>query len=140
MAFDLAGPKLRTGPIVDGPEVLRFKPERDRSGRSSVISATIDFGSVGAFDSPDSITVPLDPHFCSQAKVGDQLHMKDARGRRRVLVVGDYEAGTLRCTCDRTIYLTTGTVVELCRDERRIASGCVGRLPAGQRGNLSGAR
>ncbi len=30
--MDLAGPKLRTGPMKPGPQILRFKPERDLSG------------------------------------------------------------------------------------------------------------
>ena len=31
--MDLAGPKIRTGPIAAGPSVLRIKPQRDAYGR-----------------------------------------------------------------------------------------------------------
>ena len=33
LAMDLAGPKLRTGPIEPGPTVLKVKPRRDPYGR-----------------------------------------------------------------------------------------------------------
>jgi len=33
VAMDLAGPKLRTGPIEPGPRVLKYRPKRDASGR-----------------------------------------------------------------------------------------------------------
>ena len=101
VAFDLAGPKLRSGPIVDGPETLRFKPKRDRRGRSTAL-VIVQFGPVADFSGHDSVTVPLDPGLCSQARPGDALHLKDARGRRRVLTITEVDGGTLRCTCDRT--------------------------------------
>ena len=31
--MDLAGPKLRTGPLVPGPEVVKWRPRRDPYGR-----------------------------------------------------------------------------------------------------------
>ena len=129
VAFDLAGPKLRSGPIADGPEVLRFKPERDRRGRTAA-PAIVQFAPVADFSRHDRVTVPLNPGLCSHARPGDELHLKDARSRRRVLTITEVDGGTLRCTCDRTIYLATDTPVELQRDERTVASGRVGRLPA----------
>ena len=33
VAMDLAGPKIRTGDIVDGPMVLKIKPEKDVFGK-----------------------------------------------------------------------------------------------------------
>lgn len=33
ISMDLAGPKLRTGPIEDGPAVLKYRPQRDDFGR-----------------------------------------------------------------------------------------------------------
>ena len=32
IAMDLAGPKLRTGPIEPGPQVIRLRPTRDARG------------------------------------------------------------------------------------------------------------
>src|SRR5262245_28903770 len=42
VSFDLAGPKLRTGEIQPGDEVLRFKPVRDSMGRV-IATGTIAF-------------------------------------------------------------------------------------------------
>ncbi len=33
VVMDLAGPKLRTGPLEPGPEVVRIRPQRDVYGR-----------------------------------------------------------------------------------------------------------
>ncbi len=33
ISMDLAGPKLRTGPVVHGPAVLKYRPRRDDLGR-----------------------------------------------------------------------------------------------------------
>ena len=33
VSFDLAGPKLRTGPIAPGPEVLKWQPSRNQFGQ-----------------------------------------------------------------------------------------------------------
>ena len=32
VAMDLAGPKLRTGPLAPGPAVVKWRPRRDREG------------------------------------------------------------------------------------------------------------
>jgi pyruvate kinase len=34
VAMDLAGPKLRSGPMEPGPSVLKYRPKRDASGRN----------------------------------------------------------------------------------------------------------
>src|SRR5262249_2549686 len=58
VSFDLAGPKLRTGPIEPGPEVRRFKPARDRLGRVTAL-ATIRFGPADPHQKPDPALVPI---------------------------------------------------------------------------------
>ena len=39
IVFDIAGPKLRTGRLQDGPKVLRLRPRRDATG--NVVSAPL---------------------------------------------------------------------------------------------------
>jgi pyruvate kinase len=130
VSFDLAGPKLRTGPVEPGPEVLRFKPVRDSMGR--VISpGTIAFRPADETENAGRpMLVPLSAHLHAQARAGDRLHLRDARGRRRTLTVDSLGQHSLLCTVDRTVYLTTGTELELVRDGQRIGRGMVGKLPA----------
>src|SRR5262245_33754649 len=102
VAFDLAGPKLRTGAVVDGPEVVRCRPIRDSLGRT-VTPATIRFASTDAAIPEASELLPLDSVLCANARAGDTLHLEDARGRERLLQVAAADANGLLCLCDRTV-------------------------------------
>ena len=82
VSFDLAGPKLRTGPVAPGPEVLRFKPSRDRLGRVTA-PATIPFGAAAGTDEDDLTLVPMSAQLHARALPGDVLRLDDARGRQR---------------------------------------------------------
>jgi pyruvate kinase len=129
VSFDLAGPKLRTGPVASGPEVLRLKPARDSLGRVTA-PGTIAFSPAAGSDDDDNVTlVPLSLALHQAARPGDVLHLHDARGRSRTLVVDNVGRQSLLCTTDRTVYLTTGTELELRRDNRVVCAGVIGTLP-----------
>jgi pyruvate kinase len=128
VAFDLAGPKLRTGPVAAGPEVVRYRPGRDDLGRC-VTPATVRFGLVGAFEDPEAAVLPIDAGLLREVRAGDELHLEDARGRSRVLSVVTATDTSVLCTCDRTSYITTGTRVDLIRSDQLVASAVVGSLP-----------
>ena len=131
--FDLAGPKLRTGAITPGPEVVKIKPQRDALGRVTVPAQI--FLSVSAANAPaGSVLVPLETAVSADARVGDGLHLTDARGRKRRLELVKHSAkrgqtGWL-CTCERTVYLTSRAVLTLHRDKKTLGEVRVSRLPA----------
>ncbi len=130
VSFDLAGPKLRTGPVAAGPEVLRFKPVRDNLGRITAL-ATILFAPATGTENDHEITlVPLSERLYGRVHPGDVLRLRDAGGRQRRLEVDNVGRHRLVCTTDRTVYLTTGTEVELWRDDQCVDTGAVGTLPA----------
>jgi len=129
IAFDLAGPKLRTGPIAPGPEVLRFKPVRDKFG-CTIAPASIHFGPAASFDDDEISLIPVDLRIHEQARVGDQISLKDTRGRHRKLLVVEVNERSLLCTSDQTTYLASGMSVDLLRGGNTIASGNIGKLPA----------
>jgi pyruvate kinase len=124
IAFDLAGPKLRTGPIQPGPEVRRFKPLRDSLG-NAVTPARIVFGC-----GDDGQPVPINTFLVEMARIGDVISLKDTRGRARRLEVVAVDKQSFSCTSDHTTYLTTGTRINLLRAGQKIASATIGRLPA----------
>lgn len=131
--FDLAGPKLRTGAITPGAEVLKIKPQRDALGRVTVPAQI--FLSASALTAPaGSVLVPLETPLSADARVGDELHLTDSRGRKRRLELVKHSAkrgqrGWL-CTCERTIYLTSGAGLTLHRDKEILGEFRVARLPA----------
>jgi pyruvate kinase len=128
ISFDLAGPKLRTGPVAPGPEVLRFKPVRDRLGLVTA-PGMIALGPITQLDEEELTLVPLSAHLHQRAQPGDVLRLDDARGRRRDLPVDNVGQHSLLCTTNRTVYLTTGTSIELWRGDACLERGDIGRLP-----------
>jgi pyruvate kinase len=131
VAFDLAGPKLRTGPLEPGPEVLRFKPGRNKLG-FTVAPVPILFGPAATVDDDELLIVPVDPDLHYLARLGDEVTLKDTRGRNRVLPVIDLSKRAFLCTSERTTYLGTGMELELRRFGEVIASGKIGKLPPGE--------
>ncbi len=123
---DLAGPKLRTRMLDDshGASVRRFKPRRDVRGR--VLAPT----SISFTDSDvPGDNIPVHKDLLTHARKGDELHVTDARGKRRVLTVTTRSPTSLTTVCDQTIYLETGALISLQRSRREIATATVGELP-----------
>lgn len=110
IAMDLGGPKVRTGPIEDGPRVVRKRPHRDQLGAVvTPVRFWVGQAPAGA-DLADSVPVG-DPDWASAAAAVSTLTLIDARGRERTLVVEQTAAHGVLVSCDRTLYLTPGTVL-----------------------------
>ena len=108
--MDLGGPKLRTGPVAQGAEVLRLKPLRDEVGRL-VTPARIGLRPAGATMPVAGAPVHagVDVAWLATLEVGDHVDFKDARGAdRRLLVVHQDESGFL-AECAQTAYLVSQT-------------------------------
>ena len=58
VAFDLAGPKLRTGPVSPGPGVIRWKPVRNELGQVTS-EAMIGFCAPGEVPETNMIAIPV---------------------------------------------------------------------------------
>ncbi len=132
--MDLAGPKLRTGTIAPGPAVVRWRPQRDELGRV-VEPATIWLTPVEAPEEPPGpgTVVPVTGKWLRAVRPKDQITLRDARARRRVLTVTAALGRSRWAICDRTGYVTPGTRLRLnpaSRRSRRPATGFVGDLPA----------
>jgi pyruvate kinase len=128
IVFDLAGPKLRTGPIAAGPAVIRWKPERNALGQVSSL-ALIAF--YAGSEPPDAhmIPVPVTGSLLQHAKRGDIVELTDSRGRERVLQVVEIDDSLCVCTNDRTGYVVRGTRLRLLREGNVLCEDEVGTLP-----------
>jgi pyruvate kinase len=113
--IDVAGPKLRTGPIEDGPPVLRLRPRRDVRGRATA-PATLELVS-----SKSQATHPVRPkgsvpvisvcgEWLERRRVGDEVALTDARGKPRLarVVLADRSKGRASAELWDTTYLETG--------------------------------
>jgi pyruvate kinase len=113
--MDLAGPKLRTGPIAPAPPVLKIKPQRDAYG-AMVTPARLLLCPRGAAVAFDGAVLQLDARWLAQLQEGDAIQLVDARGRRRHWQVAASHTGGVQVQADRTAYLCPGIRLNLCRD------------------------
>jgi pyruvate kinase len=129
---DLAGPKLRTGPLGPGPKVVRVRPRRDVYGRV-VAPARVWLTSKTSFQRPPSpadVCLPVPEKWLTRLRRGERVKFIDARHARRTFVVDVTDCG---CWAEATkmAYLVPGTLL---RHERGVArcggrEGAVGDLP-----------
>jgi pyruvate kinase len=148
VAMDLAGPKLRTGPLAPGPPVARFHPARDALGRvtrPAEIRFTDRPGDPAPLPVGQSVPtvptgqsgpgVPIGPEFLAALRPGDRIRLHDTRGARRTLRVTTTGPGTLTATTTATTYLATGTVLHA---EHHGAGRSTGNRPAAEQSTVVG--
>lgn len=132
VVMDLAGPKLRTGPIEPGPKVVRVHPKRDAFGRvvDPARVLLVPEGKTGPLPAGCDFRLPLPGAWLSGLAAGDQIHFTDARGSGRHFdVVALLEQGCLVESAS-TCYIVPGTELERVRFEEERTRGVVGDLPA----------
>lgn len=128
--MDLAGPKLRTGPIEPGPEVVKIRPVRDDLGRVVTPGKVVLRSESSEAGSGAEIPVPGD--WLATLRPGDVIELRDTRGRRRMLRVlmpdSRFKDGRLIAVSDRTVYFTSGMPLRLLKAGSRSREAIVGRL------------
>jgi pyruvate kinase len=130
VSMDLAGPKLRTGPISDGPAIGRARVSRDATGRltsparlwlvasdrpTTPAPAVVPVGRA-------ALTIQVDPAWLSDRRAGDVVQLRDVRGRRRTFTVAEVAADGVLAEGDRGAYVADGTPLE-CAGRTTAASG-----------------
>ena len=130
VSMDLPGPKLRTGPIIDGPAVGRSRVTRLPSGEV-LAPARIWFTSAADPAPPPPVprtsrrpTLPLhvDADWLVRLRVGDVVTMRDHRGpRRSFTVTGRHPRGVL-AEGPQNVYLQQGDAL-WCGDTQTAAHG-----------------
>ncbi|SDQ06892.1 pyruvate kinase [Flagellimonas zhangzhouensis] len=124
VAMDLSGPKIRTGDIVMGPKIKRFKAPKDQNGvrRPAIVKFVPASKSV-----LDPLDVPVDEVWLKQLQVGDDIKTKDCRGKsHKIKVVKILEDGVL-LENPKTIYLETETILKPKR--AKLGETQIGELP-----------
>lgn len=119
IAMDLGGPKLRTGPLEPGPKVLKLKPARGDDGAVTgrAIALLADPARCEGRTLPtgegDAAVIPVTGLEQLDARVGDQLALRDARdAKRTVKVLRVEEDGALLVAAKKTVYWQTGAELQ----------------------------
>lgn len=108
--MDLGGPKLRTGPLPPGPNVIKVRPQRDAYGRVTR-AARLWLTPVNAPAPPPQdvdATVPLQRGWLDGLKVNTQIRLRDARDASRSWTVTESIGRGFIATTTKTNYLQPG--------------------------------
>jgi pyruvate kinase len=134
--MDLAGPKLRTGPLEPGPKVVKCRPQRDCLGRATAPTRVCLAPSGKQVTPPGGVEIclPVPANWLVQLDVGDRVKFQDARGSNRTLRVIEMVGQCRIAQLDRTAYVATGSRLWLRKKEPHDApvqeEAAVGDLPA----------
>jgi pyruvate kinase len=114
--MDLGGPKLRTGPLPDGPPVVKLRPVRDVCGRVTA-PASLGLRPPGSAlqVTGAELTLDADPDFLAALEAGASIELTDTRAAQRRLRVVERQGDAVRLCCDRTVYLGAETRLRLRR-------------------------
>lgn len=131
MYADLAGPKLRTGPIKPVGKIVKYRPVRNYRGEVAEMCHVWFTPTDDPQPAPDDsdVTIPINGDFLEKADLDDEIHLIDARGRHRQLLVIRKKDNSCLAETDRTHYAETGMPVRLVREDELIAESQIGDLP-----------
>jgi pyruvate kinase len=118
--MDIPGPKLRTGRIEPGPQVLKIHPHRNDFGEVTA-PARIWITSTDHSDPAPSnadACLAVRGEWLGLAFPGDTIHFEDARGYSRFLRVAATDGRNRWAECVRTAYVVPETELHLNRRDR----------------------
>lgn len=133
--MDLAGPKLRTGPIEPGPEVIKVRPKKNELGQveEKALVWLHPENSDNVAPVQVSASLPVNGGWIRKLQPGDVLAFKDARNSKRQLVITSASEDGALATLGKTAYFITGTTLQLIRNGKKVKSKKpfkIGKLPA----------
>ena len=110
--MDLAGPKLRTGPIDPSSQIVKWSPQRDRDGRVRAAAQVWLTPEHQAEPPPQPADgcLQLPAALLANARDGDCLKFTDLRGKSRVLEVRGTHGQGRWATAAQTAYLASNAL------------------------------
>jgi pyruvate kinase len=117
--MDLGGPKLRTGPIAEGPKVIHISPQRNAFGRvvtpARVWIAPLDIPPPD--DTADAV-LPIDEVLMRKIKRKSTIFFDDSRGKKCKITIFRKEGPGKWGLCKDSAYIESGTKMEVRRHKK----------------------
>lgn len=138
VVMDLAGPKLRTGPIEPGPAVVRIRPQRDVYGRIIAPARVwLTAESVPLSSSMVAhVSLPVPAEWLARLRVGQSVEFTDVRDSRRFLTIVEVTDQGCWGEVAKSAYLVAGTALRRTGEaESGVAddrSALIGDLPSSE--------
>ncbi|RIV44188.1 pyruvate kinase [Flagellimonas pelagia] len=124
IAMDLAGPKIRTGDIGEGPKIKKFKPPKNAHGEKDMVF--IKLVAEGGHELKSN-EIPVDKRWMEKLHVGDDIKVKDIRGRSRKIKVVQKDKDFVLLLSPKSLTLESGAILKPLR--KKLRNGMVGELP-----------
>ncbi|MDM7922569.1 MAG: pyruvate kinase [Pyrinomonadaceae bacterium] len=113
VVMDLAGPKLRTGPLAEGARVIRVRPKRDVYGRVK-LPARVWLTAEESQKAPPTFAdavLPVPEAWLNHLRSGGTISLTDARNAKRTLNVVDRTDDGCWAEAHDTAYISSGTIL-----------------------------
>jgi pyruvate kinase len=109
--MDVAGPKLRTGPVEPGAAVQKVRPMRDEFGFVTAPARVWLTARGPSLAPPQSASAVLQvaDEWLATLREGEEIELQDTRKRRRVMRVATRASGGAWAELADTAYFTNGT-------------------------------
>lgn len=127
VAMDLGGPKIRTGSMAPGPEVVKFVPDRDPRGQ--VIHPAEIWLGPEPFPELEGQHLPMALEEVSRLKTDDVLYFRDTRGKKREMTITTALESGCWAKCFDTAYFESGMPL-YCDPDGKTPPLHVGAIPA----------
>lgn len=124
ISMDLAGPKIRTGAMALGAQVLKIRTQKN--DRGELLEPTKIWLSAHAPEE-EAIHLTLPDHWVKQLRFGNKIHFEDTRGKRRKMRIIGVENNGVWAECKKTAYVEVGTTLT---SLEHASSVSIERLPA----------
>jgi pyruvate kinase len=111
--MDIAGNKVRTGPIESGPAILKIAPKRDRLGKKIAPARLwlMPMETMVPPVSPMDGSVPVPKKWLSDMDIGDEITFEDARGKQRHMAVVASVGECRIAECDENAYIADDIIL-----------------------------
>jgi pyruvate kinase len=132
--MDVAGPKLRTGPVEPGPAVVKYRPKRDAFGRVEK-PARIWLTPVAHPETPPSFAdacIPVAARWLARLQPGDRVRFTDTRDSRRSMNVTGVVGHSRWAESRSTGYVAPGLILTAVTKDKPRLRARIGRMPPRQ--------
>ena len=133
IVMDLAGPKLRTGPMPTQDTILHIRVKANRYGErisptKILLTSSVQGNAVKNNNEPPfTYELPINSHIQNQFRAGDKLRFTDTRGKIRFIdIVEKLQDGQWLAYCAKSTFISTETVFFLIRNDNKGKPLCVG--------------
>ena len=112
--MDLAGPKIRTGPVLSGPKVIHIKPERDLTG--NVIRPSKLWIATPETPAPDNTfdaVLPVSESLINKIRRGSTIWFSDSRNKKCKISIERKQGKGRWGICSDSAYISSGTELKV---------------------------